>query len=228
MVQQDNNYEKLISYIEQQLLAGALKIGDRLPAERELSAMLEISRGSVRFGMAVLVAIGVVCSKQGSGNYINGAYDHKLTQIMTMMYALDDMDEREVFGFRYSAEREAILLAPQNIDASQIAQLRAHLQGLLTATDKSEQTYHDQMLHQIIVEASKNRLVIARYKALNTLLSTVIRGVRDEVGELGTEAFQGLERAHINLVEGICSYDFDAARAALDDHYDYLMRVVKE
>ena len=54
------DYEKLIDYIEQQLFEGKLKVGDRLPAERELSMMLDISRGSVRIGLAVLVAIGVV------------------------------------------------------------------------------------------------------------------------------------------------------------------------
>ncbi len=222
------DYEKLIDYIEQQLFEGKLKIGDRLPAERELSAMLDISRGSVRIGLAVLVAIGVVDSKHGSGNYINGAYDYKLTQIMTMMYSLCDMDPREVVGFRYAAEQEAILLARHSISQEQKDRLWHHLEMLETATTPEEQTVHDQMIHRTIVEASNNRLVIAQYMALNKLLKEVIRNVREKIAGMGTAEYDGLQSSHRDLVVNLCNDNYQGTKDALDNHFYYMLKVIEE
>ncbi len=197
---EQESYEKLIDYVERELVEGRLNIGDRLPAERELSSMLQISRGAIRIGLSALIAIGVVESKQGSGNYINGAFDHKLTQIMTMMYALDEMSQREIFGFRYAAEQEAILLA----------------------------THHDQLIHQIIVEASNNRLVIARYMALNKILETIIRNVREKTSSMGKNMSDHLEAIHQQLVESICNNNYEKAKQALDDHYTLLLQTVDD
>ena len=44
MDSRDNKpYEKVIDYVEEQILSGRLRIGDRLPPERSLSVMLGIS-----------------------------------------------------------------------------------------------------------------------------------------------------------------------------------------
>lgn len=221
------DYEKLIDYIEQQLYEGALKVGDRLPAERELSSILQISRGAVRIGLAVLVAIGIVDSRQGSGNYINGEYDHKLTQMMTMMYALCEMSQLEMIGFRYAAEQEAILLAHRSISPAQKEQLRAHLEALENASDAKEQILHDQMIHQIIVEASNNRLVIARYMALNKMLYPLIRHVRESIANMGPKEADGLQSMHRKLVEHLCNNNYQGAKAALDGHFYFLRKVIE-
>lgn len=221
-----DNYERLIDYIEQELLSGKLKIGDRLPPERKLSAELQISRGAVRMGLSVLVAIGVIDSKQGSGNYINGSFDHKLTQIMTMMFALEEMDQREILGFRYAAEQEALILAVHSVSDAQKLQLDEHLSFLLSAGDPDAQSLHDKMLHQIIVEASGNRLAIAQYMALNKFLDTVIRDVRDKTGSRGIEHYERLQNAHRELTNGICCGNYQKAKMALDEHYDVLMNTI--
>ena len=41
-------YELVIHQIEEQILAGALHVGDQLPAERDLAAKLGVSRAAVR------------------------------------------------------------------------------------------------------------------------------------------------------------------------------------
>lgn len=221
------DYEKLIDYIEQQLYEGSLKVGDRLPAERELSTMLNISRGAVRIGLAVLVAIGIVDSRQGSGNYINGDYDYKLTQIMTMMYSLCEMTQLEMIGFRYAAEQEAILLAHHSISQTQKDQLRAHLEALENATDTKEQILHDQRIHQIIVEASNNRLIIARYTALNKMLYPLIQHIRESIAKMGQKEADGLQSMHRKLVENLCDNNYQGAKSALDGHFYFLRKVIE-
>ena len=47
-------YEKVIDYIESNILDGHFEVGDKLPSERELSQMLSVSRNSVREGIRIL------------------------------------------------------------------------------------------------------------------------------------------------------------------------------
>ena len=52
-------YEKVIDYIESNILDGHFEVGDKLPSERELSQMLSVSRNSVREGFPVSTASAI-------------------------------------------------------------------------------------------------------------------------------------------------------------------------
>ncbi len=60
-------HESVLAWVEQQLAAGRIRLGDRLPAERALAAELRVSRPSVREAVRVLEAMGVVRTAAGSG-----------------------------------------------------------------------------------------------------------------------------------------------------------------
>ena len=60
-------HEQVIAWVEQELAAGRLRLGDRLPAERALADQLGLARTAVREGMRVLEALGLVQSGVGSG-----------------------------------------------------------------------------------------------------------------------------------------------------------------
>ena len=59
--------------LEQRILEGSLKPGDRLPAERELAAELGVSRPSLREAIQKLASKGLLRSQQGGGTYVTGA-----------------------------------------------------------------------------------------------------------------------------------------------------------
>jgi GntR family transcriptional repressor for pyruvate dehydrogenase complex len=60
-------HELVLERIERDLVAGALTVGDRLPAERSLAESLSVSRASVREAIRVLEAMGVIRTAAGSG-----------------------------------------------------------------------------------------------------------------------------------------------------------------
>ena len=91
MKENEKASEKVIEYIETRILAGIFKADDRLPAERELARILNVSRTAVREGIRLLEVIGIVESRQGSGNYITTHFDQTLEQVLTMMYTLDEL-----------------------------------------------------------------------------------------------------------------------------------------
>src|SRR5579863_9692787 len=62
---------KVVEYVWNCVREGSLKIGDRLPAERAVAERLQVSRSSIRAGIAYLTAIGVVNVRPGQGVFIS-------------------------------------------------------------------------------------------------------------------------------------------------------------
>ena len=66
-VGQGKAYEKVIDYIQGEILKGDLKRGEKLPPERELAELLGVGRNSVREAMRTLSLMGFISSTQGGG-----------------------------------------------------------------------------------------------------------------------------------------------------------------
>lgn len=59
--------DSIVSQIEQLILEGTLKPGDALPAERDFSEQLQVSRPSLREALLKLEARGLVSARRGGG-----------------------------------------------------------------------------------------------------------------------------------------------------------------
>src|SRR5690349_13084638 len=63
-------YEQLIKLLRDQILAGVIPVGSRLPSTRRLMTRLGVSRTTVIAAYGQLQADGLVISKVGSGTYV--------------------------------------------------------------------------------------------------------------------------------------------------------------
>lgn len=63
-------YQLLYRCLQQGILKGRLRGGERLPSSRELAAQLKVSRNTVRMAYDQLIAEGYVESHQGAGSFI--------------------------------------------------------------------------------------------------------------------------------------------------------------
>ena len=111
----EKSYAKVSTLIKEKILAGELVPGDHLPPEREMAELLDTSRNSVREGLRVLENVGVIESRQGSGNYISGRFEETLTEVMSFMYVMKGMKDSEITEFRYALEWQAMNLAAERI-----------------------------------------------------------------------------------------------------------------
>jgi DNA-binding transcriptional MocR family regulator len=64
-------YTQIVTEVRRMITSGALKVGDRLPANRELAATLGVNRNTITNAYAELVADGLIISRVGSGTYIS-------------------------------------------------------------------------------------------------------------------------------------------------------------
>ena len=63
-----HEYEKVLLYIKTLVKEKKLKLGERIPAEREIAQTLSVSRNSTREALKILVGNGMIEKRRGSGN----------------------------------------------------------------------------------------------------------------------------------------------------------------
>jgi GntR family transcriptional repressor for pyruvate dehydrogenase complex len=233
MNQQDNSqvinkksYMKVIEYIKKQIKDGKLEAGGRLPAERELSEILGVSRNSVREAIRTLDIMGVISSQQGAGNYLTGNFENNLVESMSMMFLLNQIDYRQVSQLRRGLELQALMLAIDNITEPEINELKNIISQLEHETEEIN-VILDKRFHYNIALASKNILIIDILQALSDLLDQFIYDLRSDI--LRTEDSRIiLNEAHNDMMKSLITRDKALASQAINKHFGIVDEKLRE
>ncbi|ROR27303.1 GntR family transcriptional repressor for pyruvate dehydrogenase complex [Mobilisporobacter senegalensis] len=211
------SYIKVIDYIKKQIRIGELRIGSKLPAERELSEILGVSRNSVREAIRTLDIMGVISSQQGAGNYLSGNFENNMVETMSMMFLLDQIDYRQISQLRRGLELQALIIAIDNITEPEIIQLEKIILQLEHESEENN-VILDKRLHYNIALASKNTLIINILQALSEIIDQFIVDLRREI--LSTaDSKSRLMEAHIDMVKSLVNKDKKLAYEAINKHF---------
>ncbi len=72
--------------IQSKILDGTLRVGDRLPPERELALQLGVNRSSVREALKKLEQLGLVAIQQGSGIRVQSPDEASFDLVVAMLF----------------------------------------------------------------------------------------------------------------------------------------------
>ncbi|MGO4956628.1 FadR/GntR family transcriptional regulator [Luteococcus sp. Sow4_B9] len=108
-------FETVLQHIESLILDGSLRVGDRLPAERDLALQLHVSRPAIREAIRTLEAQGVLASRVGSGansgTHVISERSQALGRLLRLQVALSQFPLDEVVIARIALERSSVQLA---------------------------------------------------------------------------------------------------------------------
>ncbi len=194
---------------------GTLRPGDRLPSEEELSERLGVSRGSMREGIRMLAALGVIDTRHGSGSYVSDLRAGDLIRGMTLTVGLLPLDAiLELYEVRRALEAHAASLAAARIEKDQLEELGELLDRLDAITGADEQADLDHEFHRRIS-------LIAGNDALASLLD-VLRARSRAYRIFATEDAEMIkilsDAGHRAILRGLERRDPVAASAAAAAH----------
>jgi GntR family transcriptional repressor for pyruvate dehydrogenase complex len=225
-VLQQKSYIKVIDYIKSQIKVGKLELGERLPAERELSNQLGVSRNSVREAIRTLDIMGIISSQQGAGNYLIGNFEYNLVETMSMMFLLNQIDYHQISQLRRALELQSIMLAIDNITEEEID----HLMKITTQLEHETEEINvilDKQLHYNIAKASHNTLFISILQALSELVDQFIVDMRRDI--LSSEDSRViLNEAHDEMMRSLITKDKLLAFQAISKHFDIVDKKLNE
>ena len=212
-------YNKAIEYVMDQIKDGNLGIGSKLPAERALAETLGIGRNSTREALRTLENMGVIFSKQGSGNFVTGDMTSVLPGMLEMMMVLSRFDKEELHSFRHNMEKTVCSMILQSGDrAKEIARkaLRILNEAAVSAEDEID---IDMRFHFALVEGTGNRLMISLMQSVSEIYTDMISQVLSSADE---EKKNRLFKAHEEIAKALEAGDEAKCFKAIDEHYNII------
>ena len=165
---------EILNMITDNILAGNLKPGDKLPTEFELAESLDVGRNSVREAIKMLHSLGVVEVKMGAGTFITSSMNGAILDPLILSLAFEQGTSRELVDLRLMIEIGAANLAIQDATDEEIERLQAANEKLREAAEKqnSDSNYlreADLNIHYTLFEIAKNRFLAKIGKAIYRL-----------------------------------------------------------
>jgi GntR family transcriptional repressor for pyruvate dehydrogenase complex len=152
--------ELVIRRIKELLTSGELRAGSRLPPERQLAEMFNISRPSLRTALRALSVMGIIRAKPGTGTFIADSLPEVLNEPMHFMMLIHQTSLEELFEVRRTIEAALAECAAQRASDADIALLAIEVQAMRRAIgDPEEFLKHDIAFHKTIARASGNRVM---------------------------------------------------------------------
>lgn len=217
------SYYKVNEYICERISNGQLKLGDKLPPEREFAKILDISRNSTREGLRILENMGVVTSQHGAGNFISADFEETIADIMSYMFILKGMDDKQITQFRYAIEWGAINIITGKVSEDDKKDLLYYLTKLEEAKTEKEAVVYDKKIHYFLIDATNNDYMKTSYLALTKIMNMYIPRLREKI-IFGMKGDNALRKAHRMIVEGVIDGDLKKSIKGLNLHFEYIIK----
>ncbi|MBB2700190.1 FadR family transcriptional regulator [Rhizobium phaseoli] len=205
-ISRTNLAEEAIEAIRSDILGKRWAVGDKLPNEAALSAMLSVSRGTVREAVRVLVSQGYLETRQGSGTYVRSTSDAGRPLTMARRASL-----RDQFEARLALDVEAARLTAIRKTPETLTELRRLLseRGTYDGGDKAGFIERDLAFHKAVIAASGNRAMVEIYDFFSASIAETIAAT------LGQDIPEPDMQAHADIVDAIETGNPDQADAAV-------------
>lgn len=143
--------------IEEDILAGRLAPGEKLPTEGQFAVQFGISRNAVREAIAQLRSAELVETRHGLGTFVV-SHPMRKNVFSIARGEIDPSELRQIFELRAEVESGAAALAAANRSEEDLAAMRRALDLLSAAIARNESGIeHDLAFHERIALASGNR-----------------------------------------------------------------------
>ncbi|WBU37482.1 FadR/GntR family transcriptional regulator [Homoserinibacter sp. YIM 151385] len=213
-------HEQVMAQIEQRILDGELAAGDHLPNERDLSAMLGVSRPSLRESLRVFEALGIVEIRRGGegGSVLAGEPGPAFVNLLKLQLALGQFSPHDVLDTRVALETWSCHEAARRATPEDHAALAAILDEMDDPEiSAGEFNRLDAAFHVLIAEASTNALSAHLMQSLRIAIN---RQMIDAYARLDDwrETAKTVRAEHRRILELIRQRDSAGASDAVRDH----------
>ncbi len=220
-------YQHVIEQIQNMIMDGTLKRGDKLPSERHLAELLGVSRTSIREALRALEIIGLIESRQGEGTFIKGSVDTSLFEPLSVMFMLSDGKPHHILELRKIIEIESAKLASEKISEKDKKELQKIMNNLRNSENEKESSKFDKKFHYKIAECTGNYLILNLLNAISSLITSFIKGARWEI-LVQNKSEDFLINQHQEICDAIVTNDSEKAELAMKEHLEYINNVIEK
>ena len=214
----------VVRQIEQLILRGILRPGERLPSERDMAEKLGVSRPSLRDAIADLAGRGLLTSRAGSGVFVAEVLGSAFSPALIQLFSSHDEAVFDYIAFRrdmegLAAERAARLGSATDLRV--IATIFAKMEAAHQKRDPTDEAELDAEFHMAIIEAGHNVIMLHMLRSMFDLLRQGVFYNRQVMFKNRMTRDHLLDQ-HRAMNDAVQARDPAAARAAVEAHLTYV------
>lgn len=223
-VQAEKLSVSVVRQIEQLILRGILRQGERLPSERELSERLGVSRPSLREAISELQEGGLLTSKAGAGIFVADVLGSAFSEPLVRLFSTHDEALFDYLAFRrdlegLAAERAARLAS--ETDLKVIDSIFARMETAHEKRSSDDEAQLDADFHMSIIEASHNVVMVHMMRSMFEMLRAGVFYNRQLMFRQRTRRVNLLDQ-HRAVNVALQARNPEAARAAVEAHLGFI------
>ncbi len=222
--------DSIVDQLEEMILDGVLKPGDRLPSERDLALQLNVSRPSLREAIVVMESKGLLQARRGGGTFVCDVIAHTITDPLVHLLKRRPDTTHDIVELRLSLEEVAAYYAAlraNDADREILAHRFEALEASYETRDTERNAEADVEFHMAIADASRNVALVLVMRGLFNLLRVSIFGNLERIYEeaCGKEIIAG---QHRELFNAVMAGEAEAAREAAHNHLAFVAATFRE
>ena len=221
-------YEIIFQKIEHDIVSGNLKMGERLPSERELAAQYGVSRTSIREALRLLELNNLIEIRQGDGTFVKtNAQQTFQNQLSNVVLNTDQTTLYEMLETRLILESQCATLAALRATGKDLENIARTLEMMKNTNDEEIGIQADLDFHMAIAKATNNNVLaqlIASFAPHMRNTIEVTRKHRLSSTANITRTFEEHKAIYIAISRG----ESEQAKTLMEDHIRTIRQELSE
>ena len=220
-IDRDPTYKRVAKAIEQAIMSGRLKSGDKLPTETELAAQLGVNRSTVREGIRALENSDLVTRIGGKRLVVQVPQASEIARVNTRALGLMHVSFLDLWEMQLQIEPFAAHAAAQRIEPEVREALRENVARLNEHIEDDDKVIENDIeFHRLVAQAASNAVLGLVSEPIRMLLFSATVGLYDAV----PQARHRLLAAHRSILAEIERGDSRAAQHWMARHIEDFKR----
>ncbi|MCB1449047.1 MAG: FadR/GntR family transcriptional regulator [Nitratireductor sp.] len=229
-IQHARTADEVAHQIEALILEGVLRVGERLPGERELANETGVSRPIVREALKSLEVRGIIESRHGEGTFVADIIGTVFTPQISGLLASHRKATFDYLEYRREVEGVTARLAAMRAtpaDRELLSELIGRMAAAFENDDFEAEALIDVEFHSLIGEIAHNLVLLHTLRSCYRLLSEGVFQNRHRLYQApgGRDL---LYRQHCAIADAILAGDGEKAMEASRKHMDFVMEATRE
>lgn len=229
-IQTEKRAATVIRQIEQLILRGILRPGERLPSERDLAERFGVSRPSLRDAIADLEKRDLLTTKAGSGVFVTEVLGSAFSAPLVTLFSTHDEALFDYLSFRrdlegLAAERAARFAS--DTDLMLVHRLFCKMEIAHEKRTAKDEARLDAEFHLSIIEASHNVIMLHMMRSMYDMLQKGVFYNRQVMFQQHITRSTLLEQ-HRVINQALQNRDPEGARRAVEEHLNYVEQAMRD
>ena len=205
----DQVAQRILAYIDE----GQLKVGDKLPSQKELRDMLKVSHPSLREALSGLIMMGYLEARAGQGFYLRKMPMEPRLDLSAIAEIESEERIRSLYEARGEIEAMIAELAAKRATAEDIQKLCDEVKEIEAGVPTTRALETGLDFHQLVANAAHNPVLAQIERELLSLFQEFVPRLFSE-----TPSYERDVATHLAIVRCIEAHDADGARQASLEH----------